>query len=87
MQKQPKFTLFDKLVGHRDATIQPPTSQQDESSSSGDGILNKETKKEIANSLPTRVVSINVHEANTFIQHLLQDDKGLDGFPLNLIFY
>jgi hypothetical protein len=45
MRKQLKSTLFDKLVGHQDVVIQPPTSQQDESNSNGDGILNKQTKK------------------------------------------
>jgi hypothetical protein len=50
MRKQPKFAFFDKLMGHQDAIVQPLTSQQDESNSSGDGILNKQTKKEIINS-------------------------------------
>jgi hypothetical protein len=43
MWKQLKSTLFDKLVGHQDAIIQPLTSQKDESNSIGDGILNKQT--------------------------------------------
>jgi hypothetical protein len=41
MWKQPKSSFFDKLVGHQDVVVQPPTSQQDESNSDGDGILNK----------------------------------------------
>jgi hypothetical protein len=47
MQKQPKSTLFDKLVGHQDAVVQPLKSQQDRFSSGGDGILNKQTKKKL----------------------------------------
>jgi hypothetical protein len=74
-------------VGHQDVAIQPPTSQQDEYSSNGDGILNKQTRKEIINSLPTTIFLTRVHETNIFTQHLLRDDGGLDGIPLNPILY
>jgi hypothetical protein len=70
MQKQSKSILFDKLVAHQNVIVEPPTSQQDQYSSRGDGILNKQTRKETINSLPTTIVLIKVHETSIFTQHL-----------------